>query len=121
LFRQYYLTVPKDLEDAATLDGCSTFEVWLRVFLPLSKPIVAIGAVLFFIKNYNSFIWPLIITTKERMRVVTVGLATFQSAHETRWDWIMAGATLAAIPTIVIFIFLQRYVIQGIRAGSAKF
>ena len=121
LFRQYYLTVPKDLEDAATLDGCSTFRIWSRVFLPLSKPIISIGAVLFFIKNYNSFIWPLIITSEEKMRVVTVGLATFRSSHETRWDWIMAGATLAAIPTITIFVFLQQYVIQGIRAGSVKY
>jgi len=118
--RQFYLTIPVELEEAAIIDGCSRFGVWYHIFLPLSKSIMIILGVLFFIANYNDFIWPLIITNSDNMRVIQVGLVYFTSARGSHWNLILAGAAIAALPTILIFIFMQQYLVEGIKMSGIK-
>jgi multiple sugar transport system permease protein len=120
LNRQFYLTIPLELEEAAIIDGCSRLGVWYYIFLPLSKSIMIILGVIFFITNYNDFIWPLIITSSDRMRVIQVGLVYFTSARGSHWNLILAGAAVAALPTILIFIFMQKYLVEGIKMSGIK-
>ncbi len=116
LLRQFFLTINRELEDAARIDGCSTFGVYWRIILPLSQPALAMIAVFDFVFNWNDFLGPLIFLNSVRNRTVAVGLAYFQGSLETApmMHLLMAAALISIIPVLVLFFFTQRYFIQGI-------
>jgi len=112
LFRQFYITFPNDLEDKALIDGCSRLQIWRYIFLPLSKPPFAALGIFAFLFAWNSFLWPLIVTTDPDMWTIQLGLAMFAGRYTTHWTPLMAGTIISVIPTIVIFIILQKHYLQ---------
>lgn len=120
LLRQFYLGLPEELEEAALLDGDTPAGIFWHIALPLSRPILATLAVFFWLANWNNYLWPLIVTQSPEMRVVQVGIASFAGEHSTQWQLIMAGSTVAAIPGLILYIFLQRYLIEGIKLSGLK-
>ncbi|MEX2536981.1 MAG: carbohydrate ABC transporter permease [Trueperaceae bacterium] len=114
LLRQYFLTIPYELEDAAVVDGANHFQIFLRVILPLSGPALSALAIFTFLFNWNSFLYPLIVTSSTEMSTLTVGLNTLQGQYNTAWTLLMAGSVIALLPVLVVFIFAQRYFIKGI-------
>ena len=120
LMRQFFLTIPRELEDAAYIDGCSRFGVLWGIILPLSKPALATLAVFIFMFFFNDFLWPLIAINSEEMRTVQLGLAVFRDRYVTEWDLLMAGSVTATLPIILIFFFAQKYFIKGITLSGLK-
>ncbi len=120
LFRQFFLTLPKDLEEAATIDGCSLFGIFVRIMLPLSKPICVTLAVAFFIANWNNYLWPLIVTQNQDMWVLQIALANFIGRSDTPWNAIMASGVITVLPIIVIFFILQKQLVEGIKMSGLK-
>ncbi len=120
LLRQFFLTIPRELEDAAYIDGCSRAGVLWRIVLPLSKPALATLAVFTFMGVFNDFLWALIVTNSEEMRTVQLGLAVFRDRYTTEWDKLMAASVTATIPILLIFFFAQKYFIQGITLSGLK-
>ena len=120
LLRQFYLSLPLELEEAARIDGASPAGVFLYIALPLSRPILATLAVFFWLANWNSYLWPLIVTQSPEMRVIQLGIASFAGEHSTQWQLIMAGSTVAAIPGLILYVFLQNFLIEGIKMTGLK-
>ncbi len=120
LFRQFFLTVPKDLAEAATIDGCSNFGIFSKIYLPLSKSISITLAVAFFIANWNNYLWPLIVAQKDNMWVLQVAISNFIGRNGARWDAVMAAGVIAIIPTIIMFFALQKYLVEGIKMSGIK-
>jgi multiple sugar transport system permease protein len=120
LFRQFYLSLPKELEEAARIDGVSEFGIYARVMTPLVKPAIVTVALLTFESSWNNFLWPLLITTSSDKRVIQVGLAAFQQADGSQWAYLMAGSTLATIPMVILFLFTQRHFVQGFANAGIK-
>lgn len=120
LLRQFFLTIPRDLEDAAYIDGCSRFGVLWRIILPLSKPALATLGIFIFMYYYNDFLWPLIVVNSEEMRTVQLGLAIFRDRYTTEWDKLMAGSVTATVPILLVFFFAQKYFIKGITLSGIK-
>ncbi|HEY6853957.1 MAG TPA: carbohydrate ABC transporter permease [Gemmatimonadales bacterium] len=120
LLRQFFLTIPRELEDAARLDGAGEWTIFWRVALPLSKPALATLAVFAFVDQWKNFLWPLIVTRSTPMQVVEVGVASFHGLYYTNWPYQMAAALAVALPLIVLFLFAQRYFIQGIQLTGLK-
>ncbi|MGH8794083.1 MAG: carbohydrate ABC transporter permease [Stackebrandtia sp.] len=120
LLRQFYLSLPAELEDAARLDGCGYLRMYWHVVLPLSRPIMASLAVLFFLANWNSFVWPLTVTQDENLRVVQVGIASLQGQYGQQIQYVLAASVLAAIPTIIVFLFGQRRLVQSLKTTGMK-
>lgn len=120
LMRQYIQTLPKELEDAARVDGCSEFGVFWRVILPLSRPAMGALAIFTFVRHWNDFIWPLIALQKTRYYTLPVGVASLQQEFQIDYGIIFAGAALAALPIIVFFLLFQRYFLEGVRMGAVK-
>lgn len=120
LLRQYYLTLPRDLDEAAMLDGASRFGVWWRIILPLSKPALATLAIFAFLFSWNDFLWPLIVADDPDMRTIQLGLVMFQGRYSTNWTLLMAGAVTATIPTILVFLLGQRQFIESIALSGIK-
>lgn len=118
LLRQFFMSVPKDLEDAALIDGASHWGILFRIFLPLARPAIATLATFAFLYAWNSFLWPLIIISSPDRKVVTQGLVDLQALYAARVDLIMAGSTLAVLPTLIVFLFAQRYFIEGIATSG---
>ncbi|MDW8406069.1 carbohydrate ABC transporter permease [Chloroflexus sp.] len=118
LLRQFFMSVPKDLEDAALIDGASHWGILFRIFLPLARPAIATLATFAFLYAWNSFLWPLIIISSPARKVVTQGLVDLQALYAARVDLIMAGSTLAVLPTLIVFLFAQRYFIEGIATSG---
>ncbi len=118
LLRQFFMSVPRDLEDAALIDGASHWGILFRIFLPLARPAIATLATFAFLYAWNSFLWPLIIISSPARKVVTQGLVDLQALYAARVDLIMAGSTLAVLPTLIIFLFAQRYFIEGIATSG---
>jgi multiple sugar transport system permease protein len=116
MLRQFFLTLPRDLEDAARLDGAGEWTIFWRVVLPLSKPALATLAVLAFADQWKSFLWPLIVTRSLEMQVVEVGLASLHGGYATNWPYQMAAAVTATLPLLVVFFVAQKYFVKGIRA-----
>ncbi len=120
LLRQFFLTIPADLEDAARIDGAGPFSIYWRIILPLSGPALATLGSFTFIWAWNEFLWPLVaMNTPERM-TLTVGLATLQGLYATNWPLLMAGAAVAVIPSLLVFLLLQRFFVAGIAATGLK-
>jgi multiple sugar transport system permease protein len=121
LLRQSFLTIPQELEDAAWIDGCSTWRVIFQIFVPLSGPILATIVILNFIQSWNDFLWPLIALSSPRLYTLTVGISTLKGQWDVQDEHlIMAATTMATIPVLVMFLFFQRYVIRGITMSGLK-
>jgi len=120
LLRQFFLSIPTELEEAAVLDGCSTFGIYRNVILPLSKPALSALAILTFMGSWRSFMWPLIVTHYQEMYTLPVALTAFQEMHTVQWTLLMAGSVIMILPMLVVFIVGQRFFIEGIRLGAVK-
>ncbi len=120
LLRQFFMTLPRELEDAARIDGCSEFAIFSRIILPLSKPVLAVVAIFNFQGSWNDFLWPLVIVQSDRMRTIQLGLTLFHSQHTVDWGVLMAGTAIATFPTVAIFLAAQQYFVQGIALTGIK-
>ncbi|WP_460754954.1 carbohydrate ABC transporter permease [Myceligenerans cantabricum] len=120
LFRQFYLSLPKELEEAARIDGLGEFRIFAQIYTPLIKPAVATVGLLTFQESWNNFLWPLLVTSKDELRVIQVGLAVFQQLDNTSWHYLMAGTTLATVPMVLLFVMAQKYFIQGFTNSGIK-
>jgi len=120
LMRQYLQTLPREVEDAARVDGAGEWGVFWGIVLPLAKPAVATLAIFMFMRSWNNFIWPLIVLRSGERYTLPVGVATLQGEFATDVGLIMAGAAVAAVPMIVFFLLFQRYFLDGIRVGALK-
>ncbi len=122
LMRQYITSVPTELLEAARLDGASEFGVYWRIVLPAIRPALAALGTLSFVGSWNEFVWPLIILRQPETHTIMVSVSRLPTAQgfNTPWGTIMAGATVAVIPTIIIFIFAQRFIVSGIMAGAVR-
>jgi len=120
LLRQFFHTIPKELEDAAMMDGCTRFRIWLQMFLPLSKPAIATLSIFTFQFIYNDFIGPLIYINSMDKFTVQLGLASFRGTYLTRYDLLMAASVFTIMPVIILFLFAQRYFVQGITTSGLK-
>jgi multiple sugar transport system permease protein len=120
VMRNFMRTVPSEILDAARVDGCGEFRIYWQIMLPLSLPSLAALATLEFTWVFNDFLWALILLQSDSLRPVTAGLATLRGQYVTDWPLITAGALLATLPTVIVFVFLQRYFIQGLTLGSGK-
>jgi multiple sugar transport system permease protein len=120
LLRQFFRTLPVDLEEAARIDGCSRLGVLFRVVLPLSMPALATLGIVTFLWTWNDFLWPLIAISSTDQSTVQLGLASFQGAHQTRWTLLMAGNVVALAPMLLVFVFAQRWFVQSIAATGVK-
>jgi len=120
LCRQYYIGFPKELDDAATMDGCNRFFAFIRIYLPLSKPVLASLAVLKFVGTWNEYTWPLIMVRTDAMRTVQIALTLFRNESEIRWPLLMAATILVSLPVYLLFAFCQKHFVNGILAGSIK-
>lgn len=118
MLRQFFIGLPCDLEDAAKIDGSGYIGIWLRVILPLSKPALATLTTFTFMGFWGSYMWPLIVTITEEMRTLPIGLKYFVGQHATNYTQLMAGSIIALIPVLIIFIFNQRYFVEGIKLSG---
>lgn len=120
LLRQFFLTLPTELEDAALIDGCSWYRIFWQIILPLSKPALASVTIIIFTQNWNSFLWPLVVTNRMKMRNVQVGLSIFREEFATYWPELMAACTFITIPTLIVFLVFQKYFVTGIATTGLK-
>ena len=120
IFKQFFDGVPHELEEAAVLDGASRFRIYWQIWMPLSRPAIAAVTIFTFISSWNNFLWPLIAITGTDMMTIPVGVATVQSAYGVHYAQIMATSVLAALPLILLFVFFQRQIVQGIASTGIK-
>ncbi|MHB0875549.1 MAG: carbohydrate ABC transporter permease [Anaerolineae bacterium] len=121
LMRQFLITVPDELLDAARIDGAGEFAIFTRVVVPLLRPPLATLAILTFIGSWNDFLWPLLVVTKGHLFTLPVGMTVFtQPLRQPYWTYIMAVSTVASLPVVVVFVALQRYFIQGVVLSGMK-
>jgi len=121
LLRQFFLTLPKDMAEAARIDGCNEFQIFWHIILPLSKPALLVVAIFQFMATWNDFLGPLIYLTEQKDFTLALGLQSFQSQQGgTAWHQLMAASTLVVLPVIVLFFFTQRTFIEGIAATGSK-
>lgn len=120
LMRQAFLAIPKEMEEAAIVDGCNVFQVFFKVLLPMVKPSLAVLAIFTFIGSWGEFLWPSIVLTKESMYTLPVGVNNLQGIFSSNWRFIAAGSILATIPIIIFFLAMQKYFISGENEGAIK-
>lgn len=125
LFRQFFLSLPRELEEAAEIDGASRFRTFLTIALPLARSVVIAAAVLIFTTNWNAFLWPLLITFSERMKTLPIGMAAFAplSIVDARIESFasgMAAMTILGLPSLIVFLILQRYFMEGVISSGIK-
>ncbi len=120
LMKQFFETVPKDFIEAARIDGLNEFTIWWRIAMPLVTPALSALAIFTFLGNWTAFIWPLIVTTSKELYTVPVGLSSFAVEQSIQWEMIMTGASLATLPTLVVFLVLQRYIVRGVVLAGLK-
>lgn len=120
LLRQFFLGLPKELEDAARIDGCQHWGIYWRIVLPLSRPVLLSVALLAFQEMWGSFTWPLVVTNNASMRVVQVAVATFGQGDAIQYDKIFAALSLAAAAPLILFVIFQRYYVRGIATAGLK-
>jgi multiple sugar transport system permease protein len=120
LLRQFFVSLPRELEEAALLDGANRYQIFLRVILPLSKAPLATVAVLSFLQNWNDFLWPVYVLFSPGSLTLQPGLSKLQGAYNIEYPIIMAGGVLASIPVLILFIFAQRYIIEGVSRSGLK-
>ena len=120
LLRQFFLSIPKELSFAAKIDGCSDFRFLWSVMVPLAKPALITIAILKAIGSWNAFMWPLIVTSSESMRTLPVGLIAFSTDTGTKYELLMAASSMIIIPMIILYIVLQKYIIEGVARAGIK-
>ena len=120
LIRQFFLSLPRELEDAALIDGASPLQIFFTITLPLSKSILAIVSIFVFMGTWNSFLWPLLMMSSPEKQVLTVGLAAMQGRWNTRWPELMAGTLMSTAPIMLLLIIFQRYVEEGLSFTGLK-
>ncbi len=120
LMKQFFESVPKELEEAAEMDGCSKFKTLWKIIVPISSPALVALGIYTFQGNWNEFLWHLIVTTSRNMFTLPVGMAYFRHEYQVDWTILMAGVILMAIPTLTIFLVFQRYFIQGVATTGIK-
>jgi multiple sugar transport system permease protein len=122
MLRQWFNGLPKELEDAARLDGCHSGQIFWRIALPLAAPALAALAIFVFINSWNSFMWPLIVTNSDELRTLPVGLAALKGSFRDTTDWalLMAAATLSILPVVIVFLIGQKQFMKGMLAGGVK-
>jgi multiple sugar transport system permease protein len=120
LMRQALLTLPRELEEAAFVDGANHWKVFTRIVLPNAKPALATVGVFAFMASWNSFLWPLVIVSSESMMTLPLGLASLQGRFSTAWNLVMAGSTLSLLPIVAVYLVAQRYVVQGVAQSGLK-
>jgi len=118
--RQFFLSLPRELEEAALLDGANRWQIFARVILPLSKPALVTLAVLAFLTNWNDFLWPVYVLFSPEVQTLPAGLSTLQSANNVRYDLLMAGAVIASLPVLLLYIVAQRFIIEGVSRSGLK-
>ncbi len=120
MLRQFFMSLPRELEEAAKIDGCTLPMIFWKIIIPLSKPGLATLATFTFLGSWNNFMWPLVVTSSELKKVLPLGLMSFQGQYSTQTNLLMAGSLIALIPIILVFLFNQRYFIKGIQMGAVK-
>ena len=120
LMRQTFLAIPREMEEAAIVDGCNVFQVFWKVLLPMVKPSLAVLAIFTFIGSWGEFLWPSIVLTKEAMYTLPVGVNNLQGMFSSNWRYIAAGSIISTIPIIIFFLCMQRYFISGENEGAVK-
>jgi ABC-type glycerol-3-phosphate transport system permease component len=120
LVRQFFMSIPKDLHDAAMIDGCSRLRFLVTIAVPLARPALGTLAVFSFLQTYNQYLWPLLVTNDKFMRTVQIGLVLLQDQERLQFNVVMAGAVFVTIPTFLLFILGNRQLIRGLTAGAVK-
>ncbi|OCC04291.1 sugar ABC transporter permease [Labrys sp. WJW] len=120
LLRQYYLSLPRELEEAALIDGAGRWRIYWSIVLPLSRPILAALAILFFLANWNAFLWPLTVASDSSLWVVQVAIANFRSQYAGAWNYVMAASTIVALPMLILFAVFQRQITESIKTSGLK-
>jgi multiple sugar transport system permease protein len=120
LMKQFFETVPDDFIEAARIDGLNEFAIWWRVAMPLVTPALSALAIFTFLGNWTAFFWPLIVTTSSELYTLPIGLTSFAVEQAIQWEMIMTGAALATIPTLLVFLVLQRYIVRGVMLAGLK-
>lgn len=120
MIKQYLEGLPKSIEDAARIDSCSEFGIYWHIILPLCRPVLCVLAIFVFMTHWNAFLWPLIVLNSFTHYTLPVGLATLQEKQILDYGLLMAGASISALPMIIVFFFFQKYLVKGIRMGALK-
>ena len=120
LLRQFFLTIPTDLEDAARIDGCGAFGIYWHVILPLSKPALATLTTFVFLGSWNNYMWPLIVINSTAKKTLPIALQSFQGLYTTEWTLLMAASMLVMLPVLIVFILNQRFFVRGIVLTGLK-
>ncbi|MET8284550.1 carbohydrate ABC transporter permease [Streptomyces sp. NPDC048448] len=120
LFRQFFLSLPREMEEAAWIDGCSRLRVLFSIVLPLARPALATVAVLTFLSTWNDLSWPLIALNHDTRYTLQLGLTTFQGQHHTRWSAVMAGNVITVLPVLVAFLLAQKTFVQSLTSSGLK-
>src|SRR5947208_4872609 len=120
LMRQYFLTIPRDLEEAAKLDGAGYFKTYRKVMLPLAGPAVAAVGILMFQGTWNALFWPAVLLQDKNQYTIPIGIANFRFEYQTLWPPLMAASVLAIIPILLIFLVFQRYFVAGVASAGVK-
>ncbi|WP_319496060.1 carbohydrate ABC transporter permease [uncultured Cohaesibacter sp.] len=120
LMRQFFEGVPDDFMEAARVDGMNEFVIWWKIAMPLVAPALSALAIFTFLGNWTAFFWPLIVTTSSELYTLPVGLSSFAVEAAIQWEMIMTGAALATIPTLLVFLLFQRYIVRGVMLAGVK-
>lgn len=120
LVKQFVDSLPRDVENAATIDGASQWYIMFRIVFPLCKPILTVLAIYTFLSNWNSFLYPFLFTNSAKFRTLPVGLAFYIGKQSIDWGHLMAGASISAMPVLLLFMFFQKNIIKGLTAGALK-
>jgi len=120
LIRSFFLSIPKELEESAYLDGANSFKVFTKIFMPMSRPILFTGVILTAYYAWNEFLFSILFIQTEDLKPITSGLLVFKGALSTNWGVLMAGLVISAIPLIAIFLMMQKYFVRGLAEGSVK-
>lgn len=120
LMKQFFESVPDDFIEAARIDGLNEFQIWWTVAMPLVKPALAALAIFVFLGNWTAFLWPLIVTNSTDMYTLPVGLSSFGDEADVAWELIMTGAAISTIPTLIVFLIFQRFIIRGVVMAGLK-
>jgi multiple sugar transport system permease protein len=121
LLRQFFLTIPRELDEAAAIDGCSSFGVFWRIILPVARPALVVVALLQFIGSWNDFVGPLVFINQPHMYTVSLGVYMFQSQQgQTPWNLTMAASVIAVVPVLIVFLLAQKAIIEGVATQGLK-
>lgn len=120
LIQQFFMSIPKEMSEAAQIDGAGHFTIWLRIMIPLCAPVLATVAIFSFLFSWNDYLQPLIYVNSPSKQTIAQGLRAFQSQTTTRWGLLMAGSLIAMVPNLLLFVFCQRFFLEGVKVGSVK-